>query len=85
MLIFLTFRYTKAFAAWKRKAAQDPDFGSSQVGGTRGGAQSPTEGGGTRRTSKSVRWGELGTERTSTQAQTSILKNQGKRAQNVII
>jgi len=61
MLIFLTFRYTKAFAAAKGRAVADSDTGLSPS--KTHGAQSPTEG--TRR-SKSVRFGpEGGTERTS--------------------
>ena len=81
MLIFLTFRYTKAFAAFKRKVTLEAEGSASAA---RGGAQSPTEGGGTRRTRQSVRWGEAGTERTSSQGHQPILK-QTKRVQNLVL
>lgn len=76
MLIFLTFRYTKAFGEWKHKMASEPDAASSAL--KTQGAQSPIEG--TRR-SKSVRFGADGaTERTSSQNHQAILKGQSKRA-----
>lgn len=81
MLIFLTFRYTKAFGEWKHKMASEPDANFSPL--KTQGAQSPTEG--TRR-SKSVRFGADGaTERTSSQNQQAILKGQSKRAQNHVL
>jgi len=81
MLIFLTFRFTRAFADWKQRAAADAEAGLSPSKAH--GGQSPTEG--TRR-SKSVRFGPEGaTERTSSQAQTVILKGANKRAQNLVL
>lgn len=82
MLIFLTFRYTKAFNTWKSKGSAEQDAGGSPAKAH--GGQSPT-GEGTRR-SKSVRFGAEGaTERTGSHSQHALLKVQQKRAHNNVL
>lgn len=92
MLIFLTFRYTKAFATWKSKNPPDTiESYALHVANAKRGDGDASATAGSRR-SQSVRF--EGTERTGTVDQTaagshhashSMMRNKRKRAQNHVL